>query len=90
MNAVEIRTLLALQEENLRLKSPHEPGILWEVDVLAHRWGVSCAQIRRWIKDGKLAAFQLAGNPEPRFTRITELEREIFEEASMESSGGES
>lgn len=90
MNAVEIRTLLALQEENLRLKTEEDPGILWEVDVLARHWSVTPNQVRRWIKEGKLTAFQLAGNPEPRFTRVTELEREIFEEASRESSSGDS
>ena len=83
MNAQEIRTLLALQEDNVRLKSEPPLEILWEVDELARRWSVTPNQVRRWIKEEKLDAFQLAGNPEPRFTRIPDVERENFEDASQ-------
>lgn len=86
MNGPEIRTLLALQEDNVRLKSDPPLEILWEVDVLARRWSVTPNQVRRWIQREKLDAFQLAGNPEPRFTRIRDSERETFEIASEASS----
>lgn len=92
MNGPEIRTLLALNEENTLLKAEEPLAMLWEVDELARRYSVTPNQIRRWIKADTITAFQLAGDPAPRMTRISDLQREIFEEASeaIQSPGGES
>ncbi len=90
MNDPEIRTLLALVEENTRLKSDQPLEDLWEVDDLARRYSVTPNQVRRWIKEDTITAFQLAGDPAPRMTRISDTQREIFEETSeaLTTQGG--